>query len=80
MNHTQKIKEFEKEMAFCLNEYWYNLSPLEKKRYITHIHTQAKEDGIREVGEKILAEPRWIWKTPLREMADWIASLSNTNK
>lgn len=45
MNHTPKIKEFEKEMAFCLNEYWYNLSPLVKDRYITQIHTQAKEEG-----------------------------------
>jgi|GEM_PF-3632402 len=45
MNNTNKrIEEFETEMERCLNEYWHDLTPLEKERYITSLTQQVREE------------------------------------
>ena len=49
-------------------------------RILTSLVQQSKEEERAKVGNLILAEPRWIWRAPLKEMADWIHSLSNTPK
>ena len=45
--HKNLEKEFENEMERCLNEYWYNLTPLEKQRYLEFIKQREKKAKLK---------------------------------
>ena len=42
---------------------------------LTSLVQQSKEEERAKVGNRILAEKRWVWNAPMKEMADWIHSL-----